>query len=164
MLVSGVALAKPAQVVEKRGPALEQAFDPSGALKPAGEGFFRSLGLAAPSLDAVRQGSIPQVEIRPLKGVDYLFSKIDIPGQTTATILATQLPALILNLDFPKKMRWSDLDITYARPLRWIVALLGPHVVPFVIGDLLSGRQSHGHRQLKGEEFISKKPAIMFRS
>ena len=50
-------------------------------------------------------------------------------------------------------MRWSDLDISYARPLCWITALLGKHVVPFTVGNLHSGRSSEGHRQLCRQTF-----------
>ncbi len=43
-------------------------------------------------------------------------------------------------------MRWGFNTITYARPLRWIMALLDEDVVPFALGPLKSGRQVYGHR------------------
>ena len=146
--IEGLALGKPAQSIEKRGPAVEQAFDVDGKLKPAGEGFFRTLGKPAPILSSIRKGQIANLEIRNIKGIEYLFASIQMPGRATAEILAEQLPGLILNIDFPKKMRWGDLDILYARPLRWIVSLFGHHIVPFTIGDISADRKSSGHRQL----------------
>lgn len=151
--VEQMSLQKPEQQIEKRGPAIEQAYDVDGSLKPAGEGFFRSLGITPPSLAQIRSGQGNGVEIRTIKGLEYLFASVKVAGKPTADILVEQLPGLILGLDFPKKMRWGDLDIAYARPLRWICALLGDHVVPFTVGNIRSGRESTGHRQLKPWNF-----------
>jgi glycyl-tRNA synthetase len=144
---------KPSQTVEKKGPPVEQAFDANGALKPAGEGFFRSLNINPLSLASIRDGTQETVRIKTIKNVDYLFAYINTPAISTAELLAKQLPSLILNIDFPKKMRWGSLDIAYARPLQWIVCLHGNHVIPFKVGDIHSGRHSYGHRQLRPYDF-----------
>lgn len=156
--VEGMALAKPAQITERKGPLLAQSFDSSGAVTATGEGFFKSLGKPAVSLDMLRSQQIEGIEIRELKGVEYLFARTVQPGMPTAKILASSLPSLILNLDFPKKMRWGNLNIAYARPLRWIVALLGRNTVPFVVGVLHSDRISWGHRQLASSSFSIGSP------
>lgn len=148
ILVEGLAMGTPDHTTEKRGPALDQAFGPDGKAKPAGEGFFKSIGKTAPTLSEIREGKVAHVEIRKIKDLEYLFTQIHTPGRATAKILAEQLPTLILGIDFPKKMRWADLDITYARPLRWFVALFGKEIIPFKLDDLVSGKQSMGHRQL----------------
>lgn len=155
--VSELAMAKPSQTTEKRGPPADQIYDANGKLTPAGQGFFRSLSKEAPTIEAIRQGSDTQLSIRQIKGIDYIFAVLQTPSRPTAEILAENLPNLILNLDFPKKMRWANLDITYARPLRWIVALFGKHTIPFVVGDILAGRESQGHRQLLPGSFSFEK-------
>lgn len=144
---------KPPQVIEKKGPPLEQAYDSEGRLKPAGEGFFRSLNLAPLSLDTIKNSQTGEIKIQSIKGVDYLFAHTKTKETSTAEILAKHLPSLILNLEFPKKMRWGSLDITYARPLRWIVCLHGDHIIPFTVGDVSAGRHSYGHRQLRPYDF-----------
>lgn len=141
-VIQGLALAKAPQIVDKRGPSVEQAYDKSGNLTPAGEGFLRTTGL-----------SKDKISTKQIKGINYLHATLHIPGRPTAEILAEQLPNLILNIDFPKKMRWGNLEIAYARPFRWIVALFGAHVIPFAVGDILSGRIASGHRQLCPETF-----------
>lgn len=151
--IEGLALGKPDQTTEKKGPGIEQAFDDKGNLKPAGEGFFRSLGKEGATLQSIRDKKAKDVEIRDIKGVEYLYATIHTPGMATAKILADQLPSLILGIDFPKKMKWADLEIQFARPLRWIVALFGKEIVPFKIGDLVSGKSSWGHRQLSPGPF-----------
>lgn len=151
--VQDLALGKNPQIQEKKGPALEQAFDVDGSLKPAGEGFFRSIGKRPLSISDIREQKDRALTIRQIKGIEYLFATIEIPGSSTAALLFEHLPNIILNLDFPKKMRWGNSDIAYARPLRWIVSLFGKHVVPFNIGQIYAGRESQGHRQLRPFSF-----------
>lgn len=137
------------QVVEKRGPSLEQVYDSNGQPKEGAKGFFRSIGLSAsPSLAAIQEGKEPSLQIRPIKGTDYLFATITTPARACIDILTEQLPQLILDLEFPKKMRWADLEISYARPLLWLVALYGKIIVPFSLANLTAGNKSAGHRQL----------------
>lgn len=153
VLIEGVSLARAPQISEKKGPPLAQIFDAAGHATAAGEGFFRSIGkgpMTRSELDSKRD---PTLEVRSIKGIDYLFAHSTQPGKSTAEILAEKIPDLILSLEFPKKMRWGNLDITYPRPLRWILALLGAEVVPFIVGDLLSDRLSYGHRQLAPAAF-----------
>ncbi|NGX42113.1 MAG: Glycine--tRNA ligase alpha subunit [Chlamydiae bacterium] len=152
-LVEGLAMGLPEQTQEKRGPTLEKAYDKSGQATPAGQGFFRSIHKEPPTLQSLESGKDKDLTIKEVKGAQYLFATIHIPGRATATILAKKLPDLILNLDFPKKMRWADLDITYARPLHWIVALFGKELIPFEVGEVVTGKESRGHSQLNGETF-----------
>ena len=98
------------------------------------------------------------MELRVLKDTEYLFAHIEQPGVSTIGILAEELPKLILNLEFPKKMRWGDLDINYPRPIRWILALFNDKVIPFTLGDISSGRHSYGHAQLKPKMFELSHP------
>ncbi|MBA3239225.1 MAG: glycine--tRNA ligase [Parachlamydiaceae bacterium] len=153
LYVTGLALGTRETTAEKRGPALDRAFDENGHPSATGEGFFRSVGKPAFTLAETKEQKDPEVLIRSNKGVDYLVAVKSIPGRSTAEILAEQLPGMVLNLDFPKKMRWGNLDITYPRPLRWLVALFGDQVVPFIIGELSTDRISWGHRQLANHPF-----------
>ena len=43
-------------------------------------------------------------------------------------------------------MRWGDLEVRFARPIHWIVALFGNTIVPFQLGNIDSGDTSYGHR------------------
>ncbi|HEY4831423.1 MAG TPA: glycine--tRNA ligase subunit beta, partial [Waddliaceae bacterium] len=137
----------------KKGPPMEQAYDKNGELTAAGQGFFRSIGKTPYSAEDICQGKETDVEIKEIKEIPYLFATIRTPGYSTGRLLAKFLPDLILNLDFPKKMRWADLDITYPRPLQWVVALLGKEVIPFTVGNLIAGRESCGHHQLDPTPF-----------
>lgn len=137
------------RVIERRGPAITAAFDKTGALTQAGAGFFRSIGIETlPGLESIEKRKIDGVEIRAIKEIDYLFYSYVEKGRSTIELLYQNLAKLILDLEFPKKMRWGDLDITYARPLHWVVALYGSAVIPFQLGEITAGRISKGHEQL----------------
>ena len=144
LLVRDLAAQSPKSDQERKGPSLAAAFDQWGQLTAAGLGFFQSLGLAPCTRDLLPS----TIEVRTTRGGDYLFARSTSGGMATSQLLAEALPSLILELDFPKKMRWSDFYFSFARPLRWIVALFGEEVVPFTCGHLTSGRLSYGHRQL----------------
>jgi len=148
ILIKGLAMGISPTQEKRRGPGVETAFDKEGNVTRAGAGFFKSLGKEPVNFSEVKTGNDPQIMIEEINGKDYLFATVHKEGKSTAQRLAKQLPALILNLDFPKKMRWADLDISYARPIRWLVALFGSEVVPFQVGKVITGNISRGHSQL----------------
>jgi len=78
----------------------------------------------------------------------YAGATITVPGRDTAELLAEALPRLTAALSFPKTMRWGPERFRFARPIRWLVALLGEHVIPFAIEGVRTGRQTYGHRIL----------------
>ncbi|MGC1878213.1 MAG: glycine--tRNA ligase [Rhabdochlamydiaceae bacterium] len=158
ILVKGLAQGTEAKETLRRGPAVASAFDPLGKPTPQGEGFLKSIGATAVTLDTIQKGKNKKLKIDKIKEVDYLFAVVSEPSQSTFCLLAEKLPKLILNLDFPKKMRWGNLDISYARPIHWITALLGEKVIPFQVGDILSDHFSFGHAQLRPKKFLLKAP------
>lgn len=159
VVVEGLALTKPSQKIEKRGPAVENAFNSEGTPLPPAIGFFRSIGINPSSLIEIRAGHVPGVEIRELKGTHYLFASLASPQESTALLLQENLPALILGIDFPKKMRWGNEEIQFARPLRWLTCLIGDQIVPFSLGTIFSSNLSEGHRQLKPGTFSISSPS-----
>jgi glycyl-tRNA synthetase len=156
--VTGLVEGSAEKKIELKGPPVTTCFDAAGKLTPQGEGFFKSLTLPLLSLGEIRKGKAKNLEIRQIKDQEYLFAHISQLGKSTREILATHLPKLITSLDFPKKMRWGSLDISYARPLHWIVALFGKEVIPFQVGDVNTGRTSFGHAQLKNTKLLLKEP------
>lgn len=157
-IVKGLGLAKPAKIIEKKGPPISSIFNSAGILTAAGEGFFKSINHIHATLQEIQAGHYPALSVKDLKGVDYLYASIEIVGELTGNIIAAQMAKLILSIDFPKKMRWGDLDISYARPLRWIVSLLGDEIISFELAGITSGRDSWGHRQLSPQSFPIASP------
>jgi glycyl-tRNA synthetase len=65
-------------------------------------------------------------------------SQVSTAGRPAAEALAVALGELIKGLSFKKSMRWNG-GLAYSRPLRWVLAMHGPAVVPLVVGDLTGG-------------------------
>ncbi len=122
---------------EEIGPPKAVAFDAAGQPTPAALGFAKKQGVAASDL----------IEVDTPRGV-YLAVKKSTAGRPTAERLPELLPAFILGLSFPKSMRWGSETITFARPIHWILARFGGAVVPFELGDVVSGGVTYGHRFL----------------
>ncbi len=129
--VTGLAAQQTDEVVEKRGPALDRAFDAEGKPTKAAEGFARGQGVA-----------VSELEVRD----NYLYSVQRVAGRPTADVLPTLCGALLDGLRWGKTMRWNRSNIGYPRPLRWIVALLGEKIVDFTWAGVTSGATSRGPR------------------
>ena len=113
---------------------------PADAPDAAIDGFLRKAGLTRDAL-----------ETRDVKGRATLFAVIDKPGQATAQVLATAIPAIIRAFPWPKSMRWGEASLSteslrWVRPLQGIVALFGDDVVEFEVAGVRSGAATVGHR------------------
>ncbi|MCD6508637.1 glycine--tRNA ligase subunit beta [Candidatus Poribacteria bacterium] len=117
------------------GPPKHVAFDPDGNPTKAALGFARKQGV-----------SVEQLQLTRTEKGEYVCLHRFESGRPTAEVLGEILPRIISSLSFPKMMRWDGMR--FARPVRWIVAILGGEVVPFAWGNLQSGRITRGHRSL----------------
>ncbi len=113
---------------------------PADAPDAAIDGFLRKAGLTRDAL-----------ETRDVKGRATLFAVIDKPGQATAEVLATAIPAIVRAFPWPKSMRWGDASLSteslrWVRPLQGIVALFGDDVVECEVAGVRSGAATVGHR------------------
>lgn len=144
-LVLAVADVEPLQAareIEKTGPPVSAAYDEKGNFTKAAVGFARSQGVDVSELVVVKTARGEQVAVRKVE-----------EGRPTVEVLAEALPGLMERIVFPKTMRWMDLDARFARPIHWIVAVLGGQIVPFNFGNIQSGNMSRGHRFVHPESF-----------
>ncbi|MGQ0506157.1 MAG: glycine--tRNA ligase subunit beta, partial [Myxococcaceae bacterium] len=137
LLIREVADTSPDIVKEVNGPSTRAAFDKDGKPTKAAEKFAESVGLTVDKL----------LKVTTPKG-EYLGAKVEEKGKRASELLREILFQAVHELKFPKSMRWGDVDASFARPLHWIVALLGEEVVPVIFSDVKSGRTTHGHRFL----------------
>ena len=130
-----VAPAQTSVEIEKTGPPISAAYDAQGNPTKAAIGFARSQGVEVSELQVVKSARGEQVAVRKTE-----------QGRATSEVLGEILPGLLEKITFPKTMRWMDLDVRFARPIHWIVALLDGAVIPFTFGNIDSGDTSKGHR------------------
>ncbi|MCD6554027.1 MAG: glycine--tRNA ligase subunit beta [Anaerolineae bacterium] len=107
----------------------------------AAQGFARAQGVPVESL-----------EVREVDGGQYVVALKVETGQPASAVLAENLPRLIAGLRFPLSMRWNESGVTFSRPIRWIVALLGEEVIDFEYAGVRSGRTTRGLRPLRSPE------------
>ena len=120
LVVKDIPAVQPDAEITATGPSKKAAFDADGKPTKAAEGFARGQGVDVSALQIVATE----------KG-EYLAVTKQETGRPTFELLAEMLPALIANIPFKKSMRWGDLDVRFARPIHWIVALFDGIVVPF---------------------------------
>ncbi|MBL7178814.1 MAG: glycine--tRNA ligase subunit beta [Pseudomonadota bacterium] len=119
---------------EMLGPPEKVGLDQEGHPTMAAEKFAEKVGV-----------SVNALIVKDTEKGRYLCAKIIERGFATRTLLKKILPKVILAIPFPKTMKWAELDITFARPIHYIVALLGNQVIGFQVGATKSGRHSFGH-------------------
>jgi len=141
--VADVSRVQQRQELEVTGPPARIAYDEQGQPTKAAIGFARTNGVEVTDLKIVQTD----------KGEYLGISKV-IEGGNTNDHLPGMLTRVINKISFKKSMRWKDLDVRFARPVHWIVALYGGEVVPVTYGDLHSGCRSRGHRFMAPDEFV----------
>lgn len=151
LFVSGLTDVQEPLVEEVKGPAKKVAFDADGRPTKAARGFAAS-----------RHVSIGELKVKPVNGIDYLFAVRYEPGRPAADVLAELCVDWVKGLHFPRPMRWGDLDVRFARPIRWLLALLNNDVIKFKYAGLTSGRRTYSHRFLGGRTFEVGNPAGYF--
>ncbi|MFH2044027.1 MAG: glycine--tRNA ligase subunit beta [Pseudomonadota bacterium] len=132
---------------EITGPPEKIGFDENGQLTMAGKKFAEKMNISVKAI------SVKQTE----KG-SYLCAVKTESGIKTKSVLKKILPQIILQIPFPKVMKWADLDIKFARPIQSIVALLGEQVISFEIGNIKSSRNTFGHRFLSHDKIRLSDP------
>lgn len=127
------------------GPNVKAAYDAEGNPTKAAIGFARGKKVDVSALT---------VETTP-KG-EVVCARVENKGRPTSDLLNEFLPQLFGNIQFPKKMRWRDKKIPFARPIHWITALLGEKPLSFEWDSIPNGSISYGHRFLKPGSFPVK--------
>lgn len=141
LLVDGVSDRQEDLDIVNTGPAKEVAYDVNGELTRAGVGFAKSQGIDPTDLEILETP----------KG-EYISVRKFVEGKDTKELLPQLLKELVTGLTFQKSMRWSDLNLKFARPVQWFLAMADDEVIDFEIEGIKSGLKSKGHRFF-GEDF-----------
>ena len=135
VLLPGVALTQAEQASEVLGPYLNIALDAEGKPTKALEGFAAKNGIAWTQLERLTDA----------KGERFVHRAVT-AGVATETLLPEILREAVAAMPIPKPMRWGSNDYGFARPLHWLVLLLGEKLVATELLGIPAGNQTHGHR------------------
>jgi glycyl-tRNA synthetase beta chain len=119
---------------EVLGPPARIGLDDRGNPTVAGIKFAEKVGV-----------DIAKMTTRETEKGAYLCAAKTESGRVTKSILKELLPEVIPAIPFPKTMKWGDQTLQFARPIHSILCLLGKQVVPFMLGNIKSGRYTFGH-------------------
>lgn len=137
VLLPGVATRQPEQHSEVLGPYLNIALDADGQPTRALQGFAAKAGVDWTALEKTSDQ----------KGERFVLRSVT-PGAATAALLPEVLREALAAMPIPKPMRWGDRDAGFARPVHWLVLLLGEDIVDAEAFGHAADRMSRGHRFL----------------
>jgi glycyl-tRNA synthetase beta chain len=128
-------LQQPTRQIERRGPALQAAFDQDGNPTKAAEGFARSCGTTVDQLSRLETD----------KGT-WLAYNVEEKGKPAAELLPGIAEQALNKLPIPKRMRWGDSEAQFVRPVHWLLFMHGDDVVDCTLLEAKADRQTYGHR------------------
>jgi len=135
MLLRDTPLQQADQLVEKRGPSLDAAFDKDGKPSRAALGFAGSCGV-----------ELDRLERRETAKGSWLYFSATQTGRSLQDLLPELVANALTGLPIPKRMRWGDRSDEFVRPVKWLVMMIDSKVVDAEIFGLRSGNRSFGHR------------------
>lgn len=129
--VPGVSAHEPDSETLAKGPKVAAAYK-DGAPTKALEGFARGKGV-----------SVDDVVTAEFDGAQHVAVKQTQTGRGVLEVLGEIVADVVSGLRSDKNMKWNDPQLTFSRPIRWVVALWGKHVVPATVGSLNTGRTTY---------------------
>ncbi|CDG48143.1 glycine--tRNA ligase subunit beta [Serratia symbiotica] len=140
--VANLSAAQADRIVEKRGPAISQAFDAKGKPNKAAEGWARGCGI-----------TVDQAERLVTDKGEWLLYRAHVKGQPVQQLLASMVNTALSKLPIPKLMRWGDSEVQFVRPVHTVTLLLGAELIPGSVLAVESARTIRGHRFMGETEF-----------
>ena len=127
------------KVVEKRGPAVNVAFDEAGNPSKAAEGWARSNGI-----------SVDQAERLVTDKGEWLLHKATVTGKSVAELIPDMVNTALNKLPIPKPMRWGSSRTQFIRPVHTLVLMYGSDIIAgdalgVASGNTVMGHRFHGH-------------------
>jgi glycyl-tRNA synthetase beta chain len=123
------------KVVEKRGPAVNVAFDEQGNPSKAAQGWARSNSIA-----------IEQAERLVTDKGEWLLHRATVAGKTVAELVPGMVTTALNKLPIAKPMRWGAERIQFIRPVHTLTMLYGEQIIAGEALGINSSNQVQGHR------------------
>ncbi|MBT1446255.1 glycine--tRNA ligase subunit beta [Shewanella sp. JM162201] len=135
LYIKGLATAQEDKVVEKRGPAVQSAFDADGNPTKAAEGWARGNGITVAEAERIATD----------KG-EWLVYRANVAGEPTKALVPAMTQRALDKLPIPKPMRWGSNSTQFIRPVHTVTLLLGSELIAGEVLGIQSDRIIRGHR------------------
>ncbi len=123
------------KVVEKRGPAINVAFDEQGQPSKAAMGWARSNGI-----------TVEQAERLTTPKGEWLLHKATVAGKTISELVPDMVTIALNKLPIAKPMRWGAERTQFIRPVHTLTMLYGEQIIAGSALGVSSSNQIQGHR------------------
>ncbi|WP_413691866.1 glycine--tRNA ligase subunit beta [Psychromonas sp. KJ10-2] len=150
--VTNLIAAQADKIVEKRGPAVNVAFDDAGVATKAAQGWARSNGI-----------SVEQAERLVTDKGEWLLFKSSVKGQEISELIPGIAATALSKLPIPKPMRWGSESTQFIRPVHTVTMLFGSKLIQGELLGVASDRVIRGHRFL-GEAELTLNHADNYQS
>lgn len=147
VFIQGLNTEQAPQSIERQGPGFQEAFDKNGTPTLICLGFAKSCGV-----------SVDQLIVKETPKGKRLVCIGEKPGQETITLLPEMISKIISKLPILKPMKWSDKDVSFVRPVHWVVMLFGDELISTEILGVKTSRDTFGHRFLHPKSLRISKP------
>lgn len=148
ILINDLQASQPDKEVEKRGPAVQAAYDAEGNPSKALQGFARSCGVQVDQLSSLKTE----------KGEWLAYRSVQ-TGKSAAEVLPKLIEQALSRLPIAKRMRWGSSTAEFVRPVKWLTALLDDQVMPFELFGLTASNTTRGHRFHCSDELVITNPS-----
>lgn len=145
VIVANLAECQPDQLIERKGPALQAAYDQSGKPTQACVGFAKSCGVEVADLETMKTE----------KGEFLYFKKTD-SGKRTVNLLPEIVEQALKQLPVAKMMKWSTHEVPFVRPVHSVLMMYGSEKIDATILGKETTRETKGHR-VHGKQSIRVK-------
>ena len=123
------------KAIEKRGPAVNVAFDAEGNASKAAEGWARSNGITVAEAERLVTD----------KGEWLLYKTIE-QGKHVEQLIPAMVNNAIAKLPVPKPMRWGSGRTQFIRPVHTLTLMYGASIIPGESLNISSNNLVTGHR------------------
>ena len=141
LIVTDLKNAQADKVVEKRGPAVNVAFNETGEATKAAQGWARSNGI-----------TVEEAERLVTNKGEWLLFKSQVKGKSVELLIPELAATALTKLPIAKPMRWGASSIQFIRPIHTVTMLYGSQLIAGELLGVESARVIKGHRFLGSAE------------
>ena len=123
------------KTVEKRGPAVNVAFDDAGNASKAAQGWARSNGI-----------EVEQAERLVTDKGEWLLHRATVTGKAIVELIPDMVTTALNKLPIAKPMRWGAERTQFIRPVQTLTMLFGSDIIAGEALGVSSSNQVQGHR------------------
>ncbi|MEL0660584.1 glycine--tRNA ligase subunit beta [Psychromonas arctica] len=135
VVVTNLVATQADKVVEKRGPAVNVAFDDNGVATKAAQGWARSNGI-----------TVEEAERLVTDKGEWLLFKSEVKGQHINGLIPAIAELALAKLPIAKPMRWGSESTQFIRPVHTVTMLFGSKLIQGELLGVASNRVIRGHR------------------